>query len=472
MENNMFKMEKGKLIIAILIIGGFFSMLNETALNVAFPHIMIEYGITAGTVQWLTTAYVLVSGIVFLMTAFLIKKYTTRKLFLSAMILMIIGTIVSIISTSFITLLIGRIIQALGTGIIVPLVFNSVMYITIPQKRGLMMGIVSLVVLSAPIFAPVLMGLVMEVTDWHAYFLLMLVLFIISALIASRKLENITETKPAKLDIISLILAAIGCTLVIYGFSNLGEEALVNVIITLIVGIVIIGLFAYRQLHIDHPLLGIHVFKDKLFTIGVLTNLGNIMVIFGIVILIPMYLETAIHTSSLTASLVMLPGTVIGSILPIISGHIYDEHGPRIVICTGIGIMVISTFALTTLSLNTGFLLLGLIICGFYLGSGLSLSPNQTNTLGNLKSEDYASGSAILTSTQQIGGAVGSSLFTSFMTIGQNRYLSTIANPSGIQHTIALVKGVNFSFLIAGIFLAVIFVLKLFLKQNKEYNSS
>lgn len=468
---NMFKLEKGKQIITILILGGFFSMLNETALNVAFPHIMVEYAITATTVQWLTTAYVLVSGIVFLTTAFLMKKYSTRKLFLTAMSLLIVGSIVSIFSTNFPVLLAGRIIQALGTGIIVPLVFNSVMYITIPQKRGLMMGIVSLVVLSAPIFAPVIMGLIMEFTDWHLYFTIMLVLFIISAIIAYKKLENITKTSPAKLDIISLILAAIGCCLIIYGFSNLGETSLTNVIITLIIGVIIIGLFAYRQLHVEHPLLGIGVFKDKLFTIGILANLANVMLIFGIVILIPMYLETSLHTSSLTASLIMLPGTILGSILPIISGHIYDEHGPRIVICTGIGIMALSAYSLTMINLNTSFLIIGLIICGFYIGSGLSLSPNQTNTLGNLKSEEYASGSAIMTSTQQMGGAIGSSLFTSFMTIGQNNYLSTIANPTALQHSIALIKGVNFSFLIGAIMMVIIFILTLFLKQNVNYSS-
>lgn len=469
---NMFKLERGRQIITVLIIGGFISMLNETALNVAFPHIMREFAITAGTVQWVTTIYVLVSGIVFLMTAFLLKKYSTRKLFLSSMGLLIIGSVICIFSVNFPILIVGRVIQALGTGIIVPLVFNSVLYITIPQKRGLMMGIVSLVVLSAPIFAPVVMGLIMEFTDWHFYFVLMLVLFILSAIFGHRHLENITETADAKLDVLSLILAAIGCTLIIWSFSSLGEGDILHVLLTLIIGIVFLALFAHRQLNIAHPLLGVRVFKDKLFTIGVLANLFNVMCIFGIVILIPMYLENGLGTSSLTASLVMLPGTVLGSIIPIISGHIYDNHGPRIVICTGIACMAVAAYCLTLVNITTGFLTIGLIVCLFYLGSGLSLSPNQTNTLGNLKSEEYASGSAIMTSSQQIGGAIGSSLFTSFMTIGQSRYLSTIVNPTSIQQATGLIKGVNFAFLIGAVMMFVIFILTLFLKQKDSYNQS
>lgn len=469
---NIFRVENGQKIINILIIGGFLSMLNETALNIAFPTIMLEYAISASTVQWLTTVYVLVSGIVFLMSAYLIKKFSTRKLFISSMFLLVVGSIISMVSVDFQMLIFGRIVQAIGTGIIVPLVFNSVLYLTLPQKRGLMMGIVSLVVLSAPIFAPVIMGLVMEFTNWHFYFVLMTILFAISIIFSYKQLENITETKDAKLDVLSIIYATIGFTLILYGFSNLGEISTNSLIIAFVIGLVALLLFIHRQLTIDHPLLGLRVFRDKQFVIGILTNLSNIMVLFGVVILIPMYLETALHTSSLVASLIMLPGTVLGSIIPIISGHIYDEHGPRIVICSGMAFMAIATFLFANLSLTTTFLEVGLITCIFYLGSGLALSPNQTNTLGNLKPEDYPSGTAIMNSLQQIGGAIGSSLFVSFMTLGENRYLSGIANPTAQQKIIGLVTGVNHSFLIGTILLVIIFVLTLFIKQKAEYKNS
>ncbi|HEX3014556.1 MAG TPA: MFS transporter [Methanobacterium sp.] len=85
-ENNSLNKNNTKLVLIILLLGGFVSMLNETALNITFSTIMSQFHILAGTVQWLTTIYVLVSGIVFLISAFLIERFSTRKLFLSAMV--------------------------------------------------------------------------------------------------------------------------------------------------------------------------------------------------------------------------------------------------------------------------------------------------------------------------------------------------------------------------------------------------
>lgn len=193
-NNSLLNKNNTKKILFVLLIGGFISMLNETALNIAFPSIMTQFNIPAGTVQWLTTVYVLVSGIVFLISAFLIERFSTRKLFTSSMVFLIIGTIVAGISTNFPVLFTARVIQAVGTGILVPLVFNSVLILIPQEKRGLVMGLVSLVVLSAPMFAPVLMGFLMGFTDWHWFFLLVLVLFIATTILGLSYLRNVTET--------------------------------------------------------------------------------------------------------------------------------------------------------------------------------------------------------------------------------------------------------------------------------------
>jgi DHA2 family lincomycin resistance protein-like MFS transporter len=467
-ENN-FPINKNntKKILFVILLGGFISMLNETALNIAFPHIMLEYSISAGTVQWLTTIYVLVSGIVFLISAFLIQRFSTRKLFLSSMVFLIIGTIVSGVSTNFPVLFAGRVIQAVGTGILVPLVFNSVLVLIPREKMGLVMGIVSLVVLSAPMFAPVLMGFLMGVMDWHWFFLMVLVFFVATTILGLSLLKNITETSHPKLDILSVILAAIGFTGIIMGFSGLGDYGLsLNVTIPMIIGVLSIIVFAMRQLSLEHPLLNLHVFKYPFFTIGIIINVFNVMVVFAVVILLPMYLQNALGSTSFIASLVMLPGSILNCFLPILSGHIYDKHGSRIVISSGLALMCISTIFLAHLSLSTTLISVLIINCALFVGSALLMSPNQTNTLGNLDPQDYASGSAIMTALQQIGGAIGSSLFVSFMTFGQQNYLQNIVNPSSTQEISGLISGVNFSFTIGAVLLGVVFVLSLFLKRE------
>ncbi|MEN6572975.1 DHA2 family efflux MFS transporter permease subunit [Methanobacterium aggregans] len=442
-------------------------MLNETALNIAFPNIMLQYNISAGTVQWLTTIYVLVSGIVFLISAFLIQRFSTRKLFISSMVFLIIGTIVSGISTNFPVLFTGRLIQAIGTGILVPLIFNTVLILIPREKRGLVMGLVSLVVLSAPMFAPVLMGFLMGFMDWHWFFLMVLVFFVATTILGLSSLRNITKITHPKLDILSVILAAVGFTGIITGFSGLGDYGLsLNVTIPLIIGLVSLIIFTIRQLIVENPLLDLHVFKYPFFTIGIIINVINVMVVFAIVILLPMYLQNALGTTALIASLVILPGSILNCFLPLLSGHIYDKHGTRIVISSGLALMCISMIFFSHLSASTTLITVLIINCSLYIGSALLMSPNQTNTLGNLDSKYYASGSAIMTALQQIGGAIGSSLFVSFMTFSQQNYLQNIINPNSTQQISALISGVNFSFTIGAVILGFVFVLSLFLKRG------
>jgi len=468
-NENKFSVNKNntKKILFVLLLGGFMSMLSETALSIVFPHIMVQYNISAGTVQWLTTIYVLVSGIVFLISAFLIERFSTRKLFMYSMVFLIIGTIVSGISSNFPVLFTGRVIQAVGTGILVPLIFNTVLILIPRQKQGLVMGLVSLVILSAPMFAPVFMGFLIGFMDWHWFFLLVLVFFIATSVLGISFLRNVTEVTRPKLDILSVILAAVGFGGIIMGFSALGDYGLsLNVILPLIIGIVSLILFAARQLTMEHPLLDLHVFNYPFFTIGIIINVINVMVVFAIVIILPMYLQNGIGTTSFVASLVMLPGSILNCLLPLLAGHIYDRHGPRVIVSSGLAIMCISMIFLSNLSVSTTLAAVLIINCGLYIGSALLMSPNQTNTLGNLDSKHYASGSAIMTSLQQIGGAIGSSLFVSFMSFGQHSYLQNIINPDSAQQISALISGVNFSFLIGAIILAFVFVLSLFLKRE------
>ncbi len=456
-----------KKILFVLLLAGFMSMLNETALNIAFPQIMSQFHISAGTVQWLTTIYVYVSGVVFLISAFLIQRFSTRRLFLSSMCFLIVGTIVAGIPTNFSVLLIGRVIQAIGTGILVPLVFNSVLILIPREKRGLVMGMVSLVVLSAPVFAPVVMGFIMGFTDWHWFFALVLVFFVATTILGLSLLSNISEVTRPKLDILSVVLAALGFGGIITGFSYMGDYGLsLNVLIPLFIGLISIILFVIRQLTLEHPLLNLHVFKYPSFAIGILINTINIMVMFGIVIILPMYLQNAIGTTAFMASLVILPGSILNCLLPLLSGHIYDQHGPRIIVSSGLAIMCISMILLSNLSISTTLMVVLIINCGLNIGSSFVVSPNQTNTLSNLNSKDYASGSAIMTSLQQMGGAIGSALFVSLMSFGQYNYIKDLVNPDSTQQISALISGVNFSFTIGAMMIAILFVLFIFSKQG------
>ncbi len=380
---------------------------------------------------------------------------------------LIAGTILAFFSPNFSVLFAGRVIQAIGTGLIVPLVFNTVLILIPPEKRGATMGMVTLVVMFAPTIAPVIMGFLMGYVDWHWFFVLVLICFIVIAIAGISFLTNVTEVGYPKLDFPSVILAAIGFGGVIISLGGMGDNGLsLSVIIPLIVGIISLIIFATRQLTMEHPMLDLRTFKYPFFSIGIVITMTNVMIVFAMVIILPIYLQSALGITSLMASLVLLPGGILNSILSLVSGRIYDGHGPKLVISSGLAIMCISMVLLSFLSVSTLLTVIVLLLICFFIGTGLVMAPNQTHTLGNLPPQSYASGSAIMTTLQQVGGAIGSALFVSFMSFGQNNYLQNLVNPTATQQVQALVSGVDFAYLIGAIVIGVGFLLSLFLKRE------
>ena len=112
---------KRNTIVLVMLISAFVAMLNQTILNTALPAIIKGLNITETTAQWLITGFMLVNGIMIPLTAFLMDKYTTRKLYIFSMAAFLIGSIIAALSPGFEILMVARIIQAIGAGILLPL---------------------------------------------------------------------------------------------------------------------------------------------------------------------------------------------------------------------------------------------------------------------------------------------------------------------------------------------------------------
>lgn len=121
MASNEMTTAKRNTIVLVMLISAFVAMLNQTILNTALPAIIKGLNITETTAQWLITGFMLVNGIMIPLTAFLMDKYTTRKLYIFSMAAFLIGSIIAALSPGFEILMVARIIQAIGAGILLPL---------------------------------------------------------------------------------------------------------------------------------------------------------------------------------------------------------------------------------------------------------------------------------------------------------------------------------------------------------------
>jgi len=417
-----------KVLLFVLLLGGFLSILNQTLLNVALSNFMELFHVSATTVQWLSTGFMLVNGVLIPVTAFLMKRFSTRQLFISSMLLLLVGSIFCAVAPNFSILLIGRMIQAAGAGIIMPLMMSIVMFIFPVEKRGSAMGLIGLAMIFAPAIAPTLSGFVIEYVSWRWLFIGLIILVSIVLILAFKYLVNITESSKAKLDVISVVLSTIGFSLVLYGFSNAGSHGWSDpvVLTTIIAGILVLVLFTVRQLRSTDPLLNLRVFQNSTFTMTSLINILVTMMLYADMILLPIYLQTGRGFSAFDAGLLLLPGALVNAFLSPVTGKLYDQYGAKLLFIIGLVFVIPSMWIVTDLSQSTSFTFL--MIRTIFLRIGLSFITMPLNTAGlnALPKALVTHGTAVNNTVRQIAGAIGTAIIITIYTSQATDYAGNL----------------------------------------------
>lgn len=469
--------------IAILFFGAFVAILNNTLLNIALPSIMTEFSVKPSQVQWLTTGFMLVNGIMIPASAFFVQKFTNRKLFLTAMTLFTIGTALAIYAPNFGLLIVARMIQASGSAMMMPLLMN-VMLVAFPiEKRGAAMGMFSLVMFTAPAIGPTLSGWVVEHYSWRTLFEIVLPFGILSILLALFKLKNITPNRDVKLDVFSLILSSIGFGGLLYGFSSAGDKGWSSPLVfgTIAIGAIAVLLFVVRQLKMNDPMLDFRIYKHPMFALASVISIVMSVAMFSGMILTPLYVQNVRGISPFEAGLLMLPGAIIMGLMSPITGRIFDKYGPRVISIVGLVITVVSTFYLSKLELNTGYYYLMALYTIRMFGMSMVMMPIMTNGMNQLPMRSNPHGTAMNNTLQQVSGAIGSAILLTIMTkrmessgaelaqeAAASGAVSGGADAANVQQEILLksmLDGINYSFLISAFIAVAALILSLFVKR-------
>ncbi|WP_312886480.1 MDR family MFS transporter [Paenibacillus foliorum] len=459
------------IVVMVMILGVFVAILNETLLNVALSKIMDDLGILPSTAQWLTTGYLLVIGVLIPVTAFLIQRFTTRSLFLAAMGLFTAGTLIAAVAPGFAALLTGRVLQAAGTGLMFPLLTNVVFSIVAIDKRGSAMGTIGIVITFAPAIGPTLSGIIVEHFSWRVLFYSVLPVALLVILFAFMKLKNVTETSNPKVDLLSLFLSTIGFGGIVYGFSSAGEGhggwSSNVVLIPVAVGIVSIGLFTWRQLMMSQPLLNLRAFKYNVFRMSTLIMMIVMMAMFSAMMLLPIFLQNALGYSPLKAGLVMLPGGILMGIMSPVTGRLFDKFGAKWLAIIGLGLMANSLWQFAFITLSTSYSTIMILNTLLMLGISMLMMPVMTNALNELPPPLYPHGTAIISTLQQVAGAVGTALLVTIMTNSSKRFLEAAAGTKeeSVLQVLAMMTGMKSAFLMAFGLVVIAWLVSFFVKS-------
>ncbi|HCU9671371.1 TPA: DHA2 family efflux MFS transporter permease subunit [Staphylococcus aureus] len=489
---------RGK-ILAALLFGMFIAILNQTLLNVALPKINTEFNISASTGQWLMTGFMLVNGILIPITAYLFNKYSYRKLFLVALVLFTIGSLICAISMNFPIMMVGRVLQAIGAGVLMPL--GSIVIITIypPEKRGAAMGTMGIAMILAPVIGPTLSGYIVQNYHWNVMFYGMFIIGIIAILVGFIWFKLYQYTTNPKADIPGIIFSTIGFGALLYGFSEAGNKGWGSVEIETMfaIGIIFIILFVIRELRMKAPMLNLEVLKFPTFTLTTVINMVVMMSLYGGMILLPIYLQNLRGFSALDSGLLLLPGSLIMGLLGPFAGKLLDTIGLKPLAIFGIAVMTYATWELTKLNMDTPYM----TIMGIYVlrsfGMAFIMMPMVTAAINALPGRLASHGNAFLNTMRQLAGSIGTAILVTVMTTQTTQHLSAFGeeldktNPVVQDHMrelasqyggqegamkvllqfvnkLATVEGINDAFIVATIFSIIALILCLFLQSNKK----
>lgn len=446
--------QKRTLIFINIVISCVAGSMLATALNTALPPIITDLHISVNTGQWLTSGFSLMMAVTMPLTAFLITRFPTKKLYCSAIFIFMAGLFLSAVSFNFPMMMLGRLVQAAGSGMMTSISQVIILTIFPPEKKGSAMGWYGLSASAAPIIAPTIAGILVDTVGWRMIFIATFVIVLISFVFGLFVFSDVLDTSKKKFDTVSFIMSAFAFGGLTLGLGNIGSYGFLSipVLATLSVGLLAAVLFVRRQLQLDEPLLELRILKDKEYTVSVLGSMLLYFVMMGSTIILPLYIQQTLGLPATVAGLVMLPGSLVTSVVSPFAGKLYDKLGMRVLFISGAIFLTLSNALMFFVGMDTSVWIVSAINIIRSVAIGCLMMPLVTWGASNLKPEMTAHATALLTSLRTIAGAIGSAVFVAVMT-------SVAAGSVSKYGEQASMRGVNVTFLAMAVGSALLVIL-------------
>lgn len=374
----------------------FGGVLIETAMNVTFPHLMQEFNTDASGIQWVTTGYLLAIAIVVPISAYLIRNFSVRNLFLVAEAMFLLGLTMNAFSPDMTILLAGRVLQGVGTGIAIPLMFHIILTKAPLEKRGVMMGIGTMTTAIAPAIGPTYGGILLSSLGWRSIFWFLIIIVMVSLLIGLKSIPKENVKHDEKFNTVAFLTLAMGLSTLLLSVEHMSWKWLL---------VALVSLVAFYFANKKRMLLNLAIFKYTQFDMLMYSLLVYQALFLGLSFVLPNYLQMGMGATSTEAGLFMFPAAVIGTILAPISGRLLDLFGAKWPITIGLSIATISTVLMAVAFQSLDFWTLMAAQCLMMVGTGLSYSNLMAVTLGSLPEDLKGDGNSIVNTGLQFMGA-------------------------------------------------------------------
>lgn len=385
----------------ILLLSTFISLMSQTMMITALPVIQNQMNQSLTTVQWLTTGYTLLIGIVTPLSSNMYDKFSNRSVFLGTIGTFVIGTLIGCLATNFWLLLLARLVQACAGGILMSFQMTTMISIYPPEKRGTIIGMSGLVIAFGPAIGPTLAGFILNLLGWRYLFILILPIMVLIWIIGYFVFPNYSEPLDIKIDYLSVVLSLLGSSLALIGITIVQTQWMLGLAM-LVVGAIILYFFVKRQLNLKQPMLNVRIIKLYSFRMMVLVGICAFMVLLGMEQMVSIYAQNVSHVSSMTAGMILLPGAIANALTASVVGRAYDQYGAKWLVISGGILMLISAIPFVIISKGTPIW----IMTVFYMIRMVVFSPAISESFRGVAPREISHATALNNTLRQVSGAV------------------------------------------------------------------
>lgn len=416
--------------VAVVSAGSFMAVLDTTIVNVAISRIQGQFGGSTQDVEWISTAYTLVLGIVVPTSAWLGGRFGLRRLYLGAVVVFSIGSALCGLASSLNILIAFRVLQALGGGLM-PVLAQTILYQLVPRKNiGVAMSMYGLGIVVAPAVGPVLGGWLVQDVSWRLIFSINVPVGVVVSLGILSLLPNFPRGQAGRFDVPGFLFVAAGLTSLLIAFSegstwHWGSYATLLLIAG---GFLCLAIFAVIELNVAEPILDLRLFGNGVFALcAALQSLLQIGLFTG-AFYTPLFLQQGQQLDAFHAGLTLLPSAVVTTVVMPLSGRLYDLLGARWPAAVGSLLVAIGTYSLHVITPQMSRDLIIVANCIRNAGIGLALIPVTTASMSRLPLERIKQASPMNNLMGRLSSAMALPLLTAFLTQQQaQQYLHASA---------------------------------------------
>jgi EmrB/QacA subfamily drug resistance transporter len=398
---------------AVVIVGSIMSILDTTIVNVALATLGHELHSTIAEIQWVVTGYMLSLAAVIPITGWAARRFGAKRVYITSLVLFTAGSALCGLATSTTELIIFRVIQGIGGGMILPIGQLMMAEAAGPKRMGRVMSIVAVPAMLAPILGPTIGGLILDNASWRWIFFVNLPIGVIAVIAALRILPRADQRDAGPLDVRGLLLMSTGLPLITYGLAEIGVTGSVSsarVIAPLLIGLVLIALFAKHALHIPKPLLNLRLYKRPTFSSASFAMFCLGAALFGGMILLPLYWQEIRHESVVDTGLLTAPqGLGMALVMPL-AGKLTDRWGGGPLALFGVIVTTITTIPFGLIGAHTSVALLSVAMFLRGMGIGFAFMPAMTAAFASLERDELPDATPQLNVLQRVGGSIGTAV--------------------------------------------------------------